>query len=181
MSDATIVNTELLRDQVREKYRAVAVEPDATYHFHTGRTHASRLDYDESIVAYRDSRRLLDIDREDTIVGGLPPFNGAVIAEGRLVGHWKRRFTKDAVEIEAALHHHIPTALLSELEAEAARYAAFVEADRCSIVRGCSRPPPHPRPQAAPQLLPAVTAAGGGVSHPTRSYGASWRSTELDD
>jgi arsenite methyltransferase len=51
MSDATVVNKEVLRDQVREKYRAVAVEPDATYHFHTGRPHASRLDYDESIVA----------------------------------------------------------------------------------------------------------------------------------
>ena len=51
MSDATIVNTEVLRDQVREKYRAVAVEPDATYHFHTGRTHAGRLDYDASILA----------------------------------------------------------------------------------------------------------------------------------
>ena len=34
---------------------------------------------------------------------------------------------------------------------------------------------------AAPQLLPAITAAGGEASHPTRSYGASWRSTELDD
>lgn len=85
--------------------------------------------YDESIVAYRDSRRLLDIAREDTIVGGFPPFNGAIIAEGRLVGYWKRRFTKDTVEIEAALHHHIPSTLLGELETAAARYAAFVEAD----------------------------------------------------
>jgi SAM-dependent methyltransferase len=51
MSDATIVNTEVLRGQVREKYRAVAIEPDATFHFHTGRSHARRLGYDESIVA----------------------------------------------------------------------------------------------------------------------------------
>jgi arsenite methyltransferase len=51
MSDSTIVDTEVLRDQVREKYRAVAVEPDATYHFHTGRSHARRLGYDETIVA----------------------------------------------------------------------------------------------------------------------------------
>ena len=33
---------------------------------------------------------------------------------------------------------------------------------------------------AALQLLPAVAAAGGGVSHPTRLYGASWRSSQLD-
>jgi hypothetical protein len=51
MSDSTIVDTEVLRDQVRVKYRAVAVEPDATYHFHTGRSHARRLGYDETIVA----------------------------------------------------------------------------------------------------------------------------------
>jgi SAM-dependent methyltransferase len=51
MSDSTIVDTEVLRDQVREKYRAVAVEPDATYHFHTGRSHARRLGYDETVVA----------------------------------------------------------------------------------------------------------------------------------
>lgn len=37
MSETPVVDTEVLRDQVREKYRAVAVEPDATYHFHTGR------------------------------------------------------------------------------------------------------------------------------------------------
>jgi SAM-dependent methyltransferase len=51
MSDSTIVDTQVLRDQVREKYRAVAVEPHATYHFHTGRSHARRLGYDETVVA----------------------------------------------------------------------------------------------------------------------------------
>jgi hypothetical protein len=50
-------------------------------------------------------------------------------------------------------------------------------ADRRPIVRGCSRPPPHLRHQAAPQLHPTVTAAGRDISHPDRSYGASCRST----
>ena len=49
MSDSTIVDTGVLRDQVREKYRAVAVEPDAIYHFHTRRSLATGLGYDESI------------------------------------------------------------------------------------------------------------------------------------
>jgi hypothetical protein len=48
-------------------------------------------------------------------------------------------------------------------------------ADRRSIVRGRSRPPPHLRHRAAPQLHPTVTAGGGEASHPARSYGASWR------
>jgi arsenite methyltransferase len=50
MSETPVVDSDILRDQVREKYRAVAVEPDATYHFHTGRSHAARLGYDPAIV-----------------------------------------------------------------------------------------------------------------------------------
>lgn len=45
-----IVDPDALRDQVRHKYRAVAVEPDATYHFHTGRPLAARLGYDATTV-----------------------------------------------------------------------------------------------------------------------------------
>ncbi len=50
MSETPIVDVDTLRDQVREKYRAVAVDPDATYHFHTGRLLAARLGYDTTIV-----------------------------------------------------------------------------------------------------------------------------------
>lgn len=50
MSETPVVDSDILRDQVREKYRAVAVEPDATYHFHTGRPLAARLGYDPTIV-----------------------------------------------------------------------------------------------------------------------------------
>jgi len=50
MADTPIVDTQVLREQVREKYRAVAVDPDATYHFHTGRPLADRLGYDPAIV-----------------------------------------------------------------------------------------------------------------------------------
>jgi arsenite methyltransferase len=39
------VNPDALREQVREKYRDVAVEPSASFHFHTGRGLASRLGY----------------------------------------------------------------------------------------------------------------------------------------
>jgi len=50
MSQQTLVDAERLRAEVREKYRAVAVEPDARYHFHTGRGLAARLGYDAAIV-----------------------------------------------------------------------------------------------------------------------------------
>jgi SAM-dependent methyltransferase len=45
-----LVDAEALRDQVREKYREVAVAPGARYHFHTGRAAAARCGYDASIV-----------------------------------------------------------------------------------------------------------------------------------
>ena len=44
------MDVDTLRNEVREKYRAVAVDPDATYHFHTGRRLAARLGYDTAIV-----------------------------------------------------------------------------------------------------------------------------------
>jgi arsenite methyltransferase len=50
MSQTLPVDTAALRDQVREKYREVAVAPNATYHFHTGRTAAARCGYDPAIV-----------------------------------------------------------------------------------------------------------------------------------
>lgn len=44
------VDAEALRDQVREKYRAVALDPQAEFHFHTGKLLAERLGYAKSVV-----------------------------------------------------------------------------------------------------------------------------------
>ncbi|MGI9053339.1 MAG: methyltransferase domain-containing protein [Ilumatobacteraceae bacterium] len=41
---------EVLRSQVRDKYRQVAVAPTERYHFHTGRPLAARLGYDPAVV-----------------------------------------------------------------------------------------------------------------------------------
>ena len=49
-SAETSVDAASLREEVRKKYRDVAVDPSATYHFHTGRPLAQRLSYDEKIV-----------------------------------------------------------------------------------------------------------------------------------
>jgi arsenite methyltransferase len=44
------VDPEALREQVRDKYREVALEPDRTFHFHTGRDLAARLGYEQAAV-----------------------------------------------------------------------------------------------------------------------------------
>jgi SAM-dependent methyltransferase len=45
-----LVDPDSLRAQVRGKYRAVAVDPHASFHFHTGRPLAARLGYEETVV-----------------------------------------------------------------------------------------------------------------------------------
>jgi arsenite methyltransferase len=50
MMDQLPVDPERLREQVRDKYREVALEPHNVFHFHTGRALATRLDYDATTV-----------------------------------------------------------------------------------------------------------------------------------
>jgi SAM-dependent methyltransferase len=50
MVDDLLVDPEALREQVRSKYREVAVDPHSTFHFHTGRPLAARLGYDAEVV-----------------------------------------------------------------------------------------------------------------------------------
>ena len=51
MSNQLPVDQLALRVEVKAKYRAVAVDPHGSYHFHTGRPLARRLGYDEAVVA----------------------------------------------------------------------------------------------------------------------------------
>ena len=50
MSDDLLVDAATLRQQVRDKYRDVALDPHAEHHFHTGRPLAARLGYDQTVV-----------------------------------------------------------------------------------------------------------------------------------
>jgi SAM-dependent methyltransferase len=44
------VDAEALREEVRSKYRDVALDPHGSFHFHTGRPLAARLGYDQVLV-----------------------------------------------------------------------------------------------------------------------------------
>lgn len=50
MSGESPVDAVVLREEVKEKYREVAIDPSGDYHFHTGRPLAKRLGYDDSLV-----------------------------------------------------------------------------------------------------------------------------------
>ena len=50
MSDTIPVDSAALREEVKKKYRDVAIKPHEGYHFHTGRPLAARLGYDTIAV-----------------------------------------------------------------------------------------------------------------------------------
>lgn len=50
MSNDLLVDPEALREQVRDKYRDVALAPHGEHHFHTGRPLTIRLGYDQAVV-----------------------------------------------------------------------------------------------------------------------------------
>jgi SAM-dependent methyltransferase len=50
MADDLLVDPDALRDQVRNKYSEVAVDPHHTFHFHIGRVNAARLGYEPEVV-----------------------------------------------------------------------------------------------------------------------------------
>ncbi|MGA7329268.1 MAG: methyltransferase domain-containing protein [Rhodomicrobium sp.] len=51
MNANTPVDAKALREEVKSKYRDVAIHPHGAHHFHTGRYLAKHLGYDESFVA----------------------------------------------------------------------------------------------------------------------------------
>lgn len=50
MPEDLLVDPDVLRAQVREKYREVATEPQRSFHFHTGRRLAAHLGYERALV-----------------------------------------------------------------------------------------------------------------------------------
>ena len=106
-ADATdvVVDGDVLREEVKAKYREVAVSPHAEYHFHTGRPLAKRLGYDDTMVgAMPDAAvesfsgvgnpfSLRSLDKGERVIdlgsgGGFDCFVAArqVEASGRVVG-----------------------------------------------------------------------------------------------
>ncbi|HEX5648699.1 MAG TPA: methyltransferase domain-containing protein [Steroidobacteraceae bacterium] len=79
MTKDLLIDVDALREQVREKYREVAVAPDAEYHFHTGRPLAHRLGYDTAILDALPNRAV------ESFAGVGNPFSMRTICAGERV------------------------------------------------------------------------------------------------
>jgi SAM-dependent methyltransferase len=79
MAEDLLVDPEALREQVRDKYREVAVDPGAGFHFHTGRDLARRLGYPASVVDALPDRAV------ESFAGVANPFSLRRLAPGEKV------------------------------------------------------------------------------------------------
>src|SRR3954447_13878723 len=79
MSEDLLVDPETLREQVRDKYREVAVDPHRSFHFHTGRPLAARLGYDQAAVEQLPDRAV------ESFAGVGNPFSLRRLASGERV------------------------------------------------------------------------------------------------
>lgn len=79
MTVEPLVDAELLRAEVRQKYKEVAVDPRGEFHFHTGRRLAARLGYDAEVID-----GLPDVAVE-SFAGVANPFSTAHLSAGERV------------------------------------------------------------------------------------------------
>lgn len=79
MSSNVSVDAEALREEVRSKYREVAINPNGSFHFHTGRPLAKRLGYDDTIVA------MLPDAAVESFAGVANPFSSRPLLPGEHV------------------------------------------------------------------------------------------------
>jgi arsenite methyltransferase len=79
MAFEVMVDSETLREQVKEKYREVAMNPRGSFHFHTGRPLAARLGYDESVIASFHESAI------ESFAGVANPFSLRSLSEGERV------------------------------------------------------------------------------------------------
>jgi len=83
--------------------------------------------YDEYVIAYRESRDLLDLDHlAGRLPGGQVMFLHAVILDGQVIGHWRRQITKTALIAETQLARALSDAEATAVEEAVARHGAFV-------------------------------------------------------
>ena len=81
--------------------------------------------YDEYIVGYTESRDVLDIAGASRTAPGMIPYYHAILVEGQVVGHWRRKVARGEMTIETRLLRPLGARDRKAVEAAVGRYARF--------------------------------------------------------
>ena len=79
LPEEVVVDSVALREEVKSKYREVALDPHGKFHFHTGRELARRLGYDEAFV------KSLPDEAVESFAGVANPFALRKLSKGERV------------------------------------------------------------------------------------------------
>ena len=82
--------------------------------------------YDEYIMGYSETKQVLARPGTAWAPATPPVFGLVILLNGRMAGFWKRTLRRHEVVVEAALNEPMDAAQRRALEAEAARYGAFL-------------------------------------------------------
>jgi hypothetical protein len=82
--------------------------------------------YDETIVAYTESRDVLGVPGGVPVAAGdRPLFLHAILLDGRLIGHWRHAPRRRSIAVETALHRPLDAAEARALDDALERYRRF--------------------------------------------------------
>ena len=82
--------------------------------------------YDEYIMGHTETKHVIAPPGRAWSAADRPIANLVVLLDGRIAGYWRRSIKRDEVVVEVALLDPFDDARSDALEAEAARYAAFL-------------------------------------------------------
>jgi hypothetical protein len=82
--------------------------------------------YDEYIMGYSETKAVLRPPGSSWEPATPPVFTLVIMLDGRVAGFWRRTVKKDVVAVEATLFEDFDDTRMRALEAEAARYGAFL-------------------------------------------------------
>ena len=122
-----LVGEELEAFEISDRtYWCTAGDAAASHRSSAPRAHLLQV-YDEYVIAYRQSRDLLDVDGlAAALPGGQVMFLHALILDGQVIGHWRRQLTTTTLTVETQTARPLSPSEAKAVDAAVTRYGAFV-------------------------------------------------------
>jgi hypothetical protein len=83
--------------------------------------------FDEYIIGYTESRRVLAVAGEPDALTGAPRYSNMLIRDGQVIGFWRAVLEHEEALVDVHLARPLDAATRSALEDEAERYGRFLQ------------------------------------------------------